>query len=62
MSAKAIREATGKTLLSNGLASGVAVSARFAVVTPDTNWEELELKQPWLKTEVGAVFVFIYCV
>ncbi|XP_071515606.1 ATP-citrate synthase isoform X2 [Panulirus ornatus] len=51
MSAKAIREATGKTLLNNNLPAGVCATCRFAAVTQDTQWEELVQEHPWLKTE-----------
>ena len=57
MSAKAIREATGKTLLSNSLAAGVVVPAQYAVVTPDTAWDDLEVKESWMNTTVSSGIV-----
>ncbi|XP_049953554.1 ATP-citrate synthase [Schistocerca serialis cubense] len=52
MSAKAIREATGKQLINNHLQSGTAASfCRFASVDESTNWDELRSKHPWLLTE-----------
>lgn len=53
MSAKAIREATGKDLINRNLkSSNLAVSkSRFAVVTEETNWVDLVNENPWLKTE-----------
>ena len=53
MSAKAIREVTGKALLNRLLSPGVAIPARFATVTTDTNWDKLVSDNPWLQTEVG---------
>ena len=60
MSAKAIREATGKTLLTGSsisLAAGVVVPAQYAVVTPDTAWDELEVKESWMNTTVSSGIV-----
>lgn len=51
MSAKAIREATGKTLLNKHLSSGTFSPCRFASVTEDTKWEELAQQHPWLENE-----------
>uniref|UniRef100_A0A1W7RAR5 ATP-citrate synthase n=1 Tax=Hadrurus spadix TaxID=141984 RepID=A0A1W7RAR5_9SCOR len=51
MSAKAIREATGKGLLNKYLNTGIAVKSQFAAVTEETNWNDLLEKNPWLKTE-----------
>ncbi|KAG0730231.1 ATP-citrate synthase [Chionoecetes opilio] len=51
MSAKAIREVTGKTLLNNHLPSGASATCRFAAVTQDTQWADLVQQHPWLKTE-----------
>ncbi|CAG2117461.1 unnamed protein product, partial [Medioppia subpectinata] len=50
MSAKAIREATGKDLL-NRFLKGSANTSRYAVVHEDTNFSDLVAQQPWLKTE-----------
>ena len=53
MSAKAIREATGKRLL-NGALGAVAAPCRFAAVLHDTCWNQLVRENSWLLTEVGA--------
>ncbi|KAF5272799.1 hypothetical protein FQA39_LY07826 [Lamprigera yunnana] len=52
MSAKAIREATGKDLINRHLPTGTAaVRCRFASVNQDTKFAELLDLHPWLKTE-----------
>lgn len=52
MSAKAIREATGKEIINRHLAGGTAAtSCRFASVDSDTKFSELVANNPWLKTE-----------
>lgn len=51
MSAKAIREVTGKALLNKNLTSGVCAECRFAAVDPNTKWTELVQQNPWLATE-----------
>lgn len=52
MSAKAIREATGKDLINRKLPSGTKTARlRFITVTEKTNWTDLILAHPWLKTE-----------
>lgn len=57
MSAKAIREATGKDLL-NRLLNGSAGAARcnFVTVNETTNWDEMVASNSWLKTSVGVAF------
>lgn len=56
MSAKAIREATGKELinkyLENGSDIGVAKS-RFASVNESTDWSQLLADNAWLETTVS---------
>ena len=52
MSAKAIREATGKDFLNNELPAGVAAKARFASVSAHTDWDTLAAAHPWLNSEV----------
>lgn len=53
MSAKAIREATGKDIINRNLGSGtVAAKCKFASVTDATNFSDLASKHPWLNTEV----------
>lgn len=51
MSAKAIREATGKALLQKNLPAGVCAPCRYAAVTEDTQWDALATQHPWLLTE-----------
>lgn len=52
MSAKAIREATGKDIINRQLTSGTAyVKCRFASVNENTNIVDLVNENPWLKTE-----------
>jgi ATP citrate (pro-S)-lyase len=52
MSAKAIREATGKDLL-NRFLKGSAIKSRFAVVNENSNFEDVINQNPWLKQEVN---------
>lgn len=51
MSARAIREATGKDLINRHLAETAAVKCRFASVNPDTKYSDLVGDNPWLKTD-----------
>lgn len=52
MSAKAIREATGKDIINRHLSSDTAaVKCKFASVNPDTKFSDLVNDNPWLKTE-----------
>ncbi|XP_071481540.1 ATP-citrate synthase-like, partial [Diadema antillarum] len=51
MSAKAIREAGGKALLSKHLKSSSVAAFRGATVTEDIKWDELTTAHPWLLTE-----------
>ncbi|XP_050315629.1 ATP-citrate synthase isoform X2 [Anthonomus grandis grandis] len=52
MSAKAIREATGKDLINKHLGGNTAAAqCRFASVDADTKFSELVANNPWLKTE-----------
>lgn len=51
MSAKAIREATGKDILNRHLLTHAdSTPCRFATVTQDTDWTDLVAKNPWLQT------------
>lgn len=51
MSAKAIREATGKDILNRHLLiHPESTQCQFATVTQDTNWAELVEKNAWLLT------------
>jgi len=52
MSAKAIREASGKDLINRNLPDGTAaVKCQFASVTEGADWTELLSNNPWLKTQ-----------
>ncbi|KAH0546822.1 ATP-citrate synthase [Cotesia glomerata] len=52
MSAKAIREATGKDLINRKLRSGTtAAKCRFVAIDETTNWSTIADEHPWLKTE-----------
>lgn len=56
MSAKAIREATGKQLINKFLDGGddIGVSkSRFASVNEKTDYSELLAENPWLETTVS---------
>lgn len=53
MSAKAIREATGKELINKYLECGNETGtqkSRFASVTESTDWSQLVVENPWLET------------
>lgn len=52
MSAKAIREATGKDILNRNLKNVGAATCRFAAVTAETNWSDLLQANPWLESTV----------
>lgn len=57
MSAKAIREATGKELINKYLEGGDGVGvvkSRFASVTETTEWNQLLAEHPWLATTVSS--------
>jgi ATP citrate (pro-S)-lyase len=61
MSAKAIREASGKDLINRNLPSGTAAAkCQFASVSEDTDWTELLTNNPWLQTQVYFKFIYIY--
>ncbi|XP_015598559.1 ATP-citrate synthase [Cephus cinctus] len=52
MSAKAIREATGKDLINRKLENGTnAAKCRFVPIDEKTNWATVVADNPWLKTE-----------
>ena len=58
MSAKAIREASGKDLINRHLPAGTAaVKCQFASVTEGAGWTELLSNNPWLKTQVKERFI-----
>lgn len=60
MSARAIWEATGKDLINRNLnySNGVA-KCRFAVYDQSVSWSQLVQQEPWLETEVSAVYLSI---
>ncbi|KAL7632796.1 UNVERIFIED_CONTAM: hypothetical protein RMT77_016862 [Armadillidium vulgare] len=51
MSAKAIREETGKRLLNKNLSSGVFAPCRFVSVDENTDWQKILAENPWLQNE-----------
>lgn len=54
MSAKAIREATGKDIINRLLEKNTfTAKCTFASVDENTNWEQLATENPWLKTSVS---------
>lgn len=58
MSAKAIREATGKELINKYLEGGNEVGvakSRFASVTETTDWSQLLADNPWLESTVSTI-------
>lgn len=61
MSAKAIREATGKDILNRSLGNTTgAATCKFASVTSETNWNELVATHPWLETTVSKYLINFY--
>lgn len=61
MSAKAIREATGKELINKYLEGGNEVGvakSRFASITETTDWSQLLADNPWLETTVSRSLKF----
>lgn len=55
MSAKAIREATGKDIINRQLQGDHgAAKCRFATVTETTQWQQLVQDNPWLETSVSG--------
>lgn len=56
MSAKAIREATGKDILNRLLdSSSGAARCHFASVNSETNWDDLLASHPWLQSTVSSL-------
>ncbi|BES99753.1 unnamed protein product [Nesidiocoris tenuis] len=51
MSAKAIREATGKDLINRNLCTSALAKCRFAAISENTNWRDVVDENPWLKTQ-----------
>lgn len=62
MSAKAIREATGKDILNRHLGNVAgAAPCKFAAVSSETNWSELVQQNPWLETTVSNLIFRFHC-
>jgi ATP citrate (pro-S)-lyase len=61
MSAKAIREASGKDLFNRNLEdSSGAAKCRFVSVDEKTQWGQLVIDNPWLETTVSVgLHIFI---
>jgi ATP citrate (pro-S)-lyase len=58
MSAKAIREASGKDLFNRNLdASAGAAKCRFVSVDQTTDWSQLVQDNPWLETTVSQIIM-----
>lgn len=53
MSAKAIYETDGKSLLAKWFQNSNYTKNKFAVVVHDTDWEVILKENPWLETEVS---------
>lgn len=53
MSAKAIYETDGKSLLAKWFQNSNYTKNKFAVVVHDTDWEVTLEENPWLETEVS---------
>lgn len=61
MSAKAIREATGKDILNRLLdSSSGAAKCQFATVNSETNWDHLRTTHPWLETSVSFCLFYYF--
>lgn len=54
MSAKAIYEAKGKSLL-NAALSGVIAQNKFVPVNASTDWSQVERENPWLHETVRTI-------
>lgn len=54
MSAKAIYEAKGKSLLNVAL-KGVIAENKFITVTADTDWTKTSRENPWLNETVSCI-------
>lgn len=65
MSAKAIREATGKELINKYLEGGNETGtqkSRFASVSESTDWSQLVVEHPWLESTVSTYISFyLFC-
>ena len=62
MSAKAIYETDGKSLLAKCFQNTCYVKNKFAVVVHDTNWDAIVQENPWIASEVSYFFVYILIV
>lgn len=55
MSAKAIYETDGKSLVAKCLQNNCYVKNKFAVVVQETNWDDLVKDNPWILSQVRHV-------
>lgn len=53
MSAKAIYETDGKSLLAKCFQNTCYVQNKFAVIVHDTNWDAIVQENPWIASEVS---------
>ena len=53
MSAKAIYETDGKSLLARCFQNSNYTKNKFSVIVHDTNWDEIVKENPWIATEVS---------
>lgn len=61
MSAKAIRESTGKDIINRHLVGEHgAAKCRFAYVDESTKWDQLIADNPWLETAVSFLSLSLY--
>lgn len=57
MSAKAIYETDGKSLVAKCLQNNCYVKNKFAVVVQETNWDDLVKDNPWILSQVRHCFI-----
>lgn len=59
MSAKAIYETDGKSLLSKCFKNTCYIKNKFAVVVHDTNWDVIVQENAWIASEVSYILYII---
>lgn len=59
MSAKAIYETDGKSLLSKCFQNTCYIKNKFVVVVHDTNWDVIVQENPWIASEVSYILYII---
>lgn len=59
MSAKAIYETDGKSLLSKCFQNTCYIKNKFAVVVHDTNWDVIVQENAWIASEVSYILYII---